>query len=533
MRAALQASAYQIRAVDAIIHRGSFAMTDDQLQAQFDAIQQRLAPLWKIIGRGPEAPDQAPNTVVVVPSIDVDIELSSALQQAYEERFLFMLFLLQQPEIRIIYVTSLAIDPGIVDYYLHLVPGVTLGNARKRLALLSPRDGSSQPLTRKLLERPRLMRQIRSLIPDPDRAHVVPFTTTDLERELAVRLDIPMYAADPRYFAFGTKSGSRRVFAEEGVPHPLGSEDLFSADGVRHALARMRAEKPALRRVIVKLNEGVTGMGNASVDLTDLPPPGDLAEPEAITGRLCGMRFELEGATYEEYMDKLEKQGAIVEERVEGEDIRSPSAQLRVTPLGRLELLSTHDQMLGGASGQVYLGARFPADPAYGPQIMREAAKVGRRFAQEGIIGRFALDFVVVRTPDGQWEPYAIEVNLRKGGTTHPFLTLQYLTGGEYDVESGRFRTSRGHEKYYVASDHVESDAYRVFTAEDLFDLVSRHHLHFDHTTQRGVILHMISGISELGRFGLTAIGDSPEDADEQYRRVQEILYGAAAAGRL
>ena len=37
-----------------------------------------------------------------------------------------------------------------------------------------------------------------------------------------------------------------------------------------------------------------------------------------------------------------------------------------------------------------------------------------------------ALDFVVVRS-NGKWEPYAIEINLRKGGTTHPFLTLQFL----------------------------------------------------------------------------------------------------------
>jgi hypothetical protein len=505
-------------------------VTEDDLPTRFDLLQQRLTALWKIIGAGPERPDQASNTVIVVPSINVDIELSSSLQQAYEERFLFMLFLLQQPHIRVIYLTSLAIDRRIVDYYLQLVPGVTLGNARKRLALLSPQDGSPRPLTRKLLDRPRLMRAIRSLVPDPDRAHIVPFNTTDQERELAVRLDIPMYAADPRYFAFGTKSGSRRVFAEEGVRHPLGHEDLFTADAVIDAVASMRRDKPSIRHAIVKLNEGVTGLGNASVDLSGLPTPGDPTERAAIEQRLHAMRFELQGSTYDEYVAKLEADGAIVEERVEGQEIRSPSAQLRVTPLGELELLSTHDQLLGGPTGQTYLGARFPADQAYGPLIMREAAKVGHRFAREGIIGRFALDFVVVRTAGGRWEPYAIEVNLRKGGTTHPFLTLQYLTGGGYDVEEGTYRTSRGHEKWYVASDHLDSEAYRAFTVEDLFDLVSRQRLHFDHTAQRGVILHMVSGISELGRLGLTAIGDTSEHAGAQYGRFTDVLDREAAA---
>ena len=94
---------------------------------------------------------------------------------------------------------------------------------------------------------------------------------------------------------------------------------------------------------------------------------------------------------------------------------------MRVTPLGKLEVLSTHDQLLGGPSGQSYLGCIFPADPGYATAITREAVKVGERLASEGVIGRFAMDFVAVRSADGSWEPYAIELNLRKGGTTHPF----------------------------------------------------------------------------------------------------------------
>ena len=64
---------------------------------------------------------------------------------------------------------------------------------------------------------------------------------------------------------------------------------------------------------------------------------------------------------------------------------------------------------------RAYIGARFPADSAYARPIMREAEMVGRRLAREGVIGRFAIDFVVVQAQDGQWQPYAIEINLRKG----------------------------------------------------------------------------------------------------------------------
>src|SRR5262249_60881372 len=95
---------------------------------------------------------------------------------------------------------------------------------------------------------------------------------------------------------------------------------------------------------------------------------------------------------------RLEQLGGVVEERVAGEEFRSPSVQLRITPLGEVELLSTHDQLLGGPGGQRYLGCRFPADSAYAPIITREAKKVGTRLAKEGVLGRFAIDFVVVRS---------------------------------------------------------------------------------------------------------------------------------------
>jgi hypothetical protein len=381
-----------------------------------------------------------------------------------------------------------------------------------------------RPLSEKLLERPRLIERIRSLISDPDRAHLVPFNTTNREKELALRLGIPMYGADPKFFPLGTKSGCRKIFQDENVPHPLGHENLASKDEVIEAIKQMRVRKPSIKQVLVKLNEGVSGEGNALVDLTGLPRPGDPNERTGLEDRLRAMQFELKGITYDSYMKELEERKGIVEERITGEEFRSPSVQLRVTPLGSVELLSTHDQMLGGPSGQSYLGCVFPADSAYASLITREAAKVGKRLAKEGVIGRFALDFVVVRSDSGEWDPYAIEINLRKGGTTHPFLTLQFLTDGTYDPEAAIFTAPNGKQKFFVASDHVESPLYRALTPDDLFDIVVRHGLHFGQTRQTGVVFHMMSALGELGRMGLTAVGNSHEDAKAIYTRAVAVL---------
>jgi hypothetical protein len=493
-------------------------LSAEDAQARFDSLQDKLVPLWTSM----QGMTQDEQTIVVVCSMTMeDPNMPAAVLQAYEERFLFLLLLLRQPRARVVYVTSQTVHPSIIDYYLGLLPGIIPSHARQRLHLVSPLDGSSRPLSAKLLERPRLLEQIRRLIPDPDRAHLVPFNTTELERDLALGLGIPMYGADPRFFHYGTKTGCRRLFSEQGVRHPVGREDLSTTEELAAAIAELRSERPGLAHVIVKLNEGVSGEGNALLDLTGLAEDAGHSE---ITNRLRELQFELPEITYDHYVDMLEKRGAVVEERIRGEEFRSPSVQMRITPLGELEVLSTHDQLLGGPSGQSYLGCIFPADTGYATTITREAVKVGERLAREGVIGRFAMDFVAVRSTDGTWEPYAIELNLRKGGTTHPFLTLQFLTDGAYDAEAAVFAAPSGKQKFFVASDHVESAAYRALTADDLFDLAVRSGLHFDQSRQTGVVFHMMSALGEWGRTGLTAVDESPEQAYALYERAVATL---------
>ncbi len=497
----------------------------ENLTETFDRLQQKLPTMWSDIGSSdPSGRIGRPRTVVVIPSLSVDIEIPTVEQQAYEERFLFMLFILGQPILRLIYVSSMAIKPEIIDYYLDILPGAIYSSARKRLFLISPEDGSSRPLSQKLLERPRLIERMRDLIPDMDNAHIVPFNTTDLERELAVRLGIPMYAADPDFFAFGTKSGGRQLFEEEGLNHPLGKENLSDEAELIAAITGLRARKPAIQQLIVKLNEGVAGLGNAVVDLTPLPAPGADGEAVTIANSLRQMRFEDSDASYEAYMKAWHEDSGIVEELVDGAELHSPSVQLRNTPLGEVELLSTHDQILGGPSGQSFIGACFPADPAYSAHISGEAMKIGRRLAREDVIGRYAIDFLVVRDQSGEWCSYAIEINLRKGGTTTPYLTLQYLTRGKYNPQAGIFRTLHGQEKHYIANDHLKEDRYRVFTPDTLFDLFTQHRLHFNHTNQIGVILHMISCVGTNGSLGLTVIANTPQETAELYQHVKTVL---------
>jgi hypothetical protein len=493
-------------------------LDDDERAARFRRLQGQMPAVWTAMRL-----NEPGESVVVVPSVAPGPESTGAVLQAYEERMLFLLLLLRQPRLQLIYVTGRSVDEAVVQYYLALMPGVIPSHARERLHMVAVNDGTPRSLAAKLLERPRVLDQIGALIPDRTRSHLVPFATTPRERDLALALGIPLYGADPRLLHFGTKTGCRRLFAEAAVEHPLGFEDIWDLDGVVDALVAMRSARPSVEQAILKHNDGVSGKGNAVVDLRGVPSPGSAEERSHLRSRLETMAFEGPGITFAEYVARLEEGGGIVEERITGSELRSPSVQLRVTPLGDVEVLSTHDQLLGGPSGQSYLGCRFPADAGYARAITSEAVKIATQLASEGVLGRFAVDFVVVRDGSG-WHPYAIELNLRKGGTTHPFLTLQFLTDGHYDAATGLFTAPSGREKHLVATDHLEHDLLRGLSHRDLFDLAVRHRLHFDHARQAGVVFHMMSTLTELGRVGFTAVADTAAQADALYRRAEKSI---------
>jgi hypothetical protein len=493
---------------------------DDRYRA-FDDLQRAMPAVWESMRL-----DLDDESVVVVPSISLEHTTagSGTLMQAMEERALFLLLLLRQPRLRMVYVTSMPVSEAIVDYYLGLLPGVIPSHARARLTMVPVGDASPTSLSAKLLARPRLLRRIRALVANPARSHLIPYNTTALERDVALSLGIPMYGADPRLSDLGSKTGCRRMFDDLGVTCPVGAEDQHTVEDLVASIQEMRERRPGLREAIVKLNEGVSGAGNALVDLTGLPERGDPEEVAAVRERVLAMQLEAENLATDRYLAAFAEHGGIVEERITGTALTSPSVQMRARPDGSVELLSTHDQLLGGASGQRYLGCIFPADPEYAAAIAEPAMVVGRHLAGLGVLGRFAVDFVVVRDESGTWTPYAIELNLRKGGTTHPFLILQYLTDGSYDGERGVYLTASGHPKHLVATDHLEDERLKALTLDDLFDIVARHALHFDQARKTGVVFHLLSCLTECGRVGFTAVGDTAAQAWELYEQAQSVL---------
>jgi len=499
-------------------------LSPEQEIAEFQRLKPRLAEVWDALTMR----EEEPHTAVVVPSLTLDQSELKKISGAsfYEERLLFLLIRLRNPRARMVYVTSQPIHPIILEYYLQFLAGIPASHARSRLTLLCADDASTRSLTEKILERPRLIERIRAGISDPQRAYMTVFNSTPLERKLAVLLGIPLNGCDPQLARLGTKSGSRKLFREAGVPLSEGFEDLHTTHEIVEALQELRARRPAIKRAVLKLDESFSGEGNA---LFRYPVSDSRA---ALEEALRQVEFAVTTETTETYFDKLARMGGIVEEWIEAEEKLSPSAQLRIGPRGDVLPISTHDQILGGPSGQVFLGCRFPARDDYRLGIQEAGERVGLQLSAHGVVSRFGVDFLVHRdSADEPWKTTALEINLRMGGTTHPYLALQFLTGGTLDTTTGLFLAPSGQAKYYKATDNLYSDRYRGLLPEDLVDLLTINKLHYSHGTESGVLFHLIGALSEFGKLGLTAIANSPAQVDELYAHTLEVLDRETAYG--
>ena len=362
----------------------------EQEAEAYERLKPRLATLWKDVF---PLDDQA-YTSVVVPSVTVEAEALARHGEAliYEEALLFLLIRLRNPRARLIYVTSQPLPQAVLDYYLQFLAGIPASHAAARLTLLSAYDGSRRPLTEKILERPRLVEKIVRGIKDPARAYLTVFRSTPLERRLALRLGIPLNAADPEMEALCGKSGARRKLREAEVEIPPGREGLRDEQDVLEALCELRGQHPEMRRAIVKLEHSHWDEGDALVTL----PESD--SREAVRQALHQMVVPIPGEDAPAFLARFATTGGVVEELFE--DVQHvASGQARINPRGSVMLTSTHDEIRGGPAGLASEGCRFPADDRYRLAIQEQTVRVAEVLATCGLVSRISVGFMVLPAP--------------------------------------------------------------------------------------------------------------------------------------
>jgi len=225
----------------------------------------------------------------------------------------------------------------------------------------------------------------------------------------------------------------------------------------------------------------------------------------------------------------------VVEECIEGRHRADASVQLRINPLGRVFLTSTHDEVQSGPWRLMSRGSVFPADDAYRARLQDAGLRVGEVLAARGLVSRVSIEFLLSRDdPGDEWQMIAHDVNLGVGGATHPLLAVRFLTGGELDAKTGTFVSPTGKPKFYRSTDHLESPRWRGLLPDDLIEALTLDHLNYSPHGEAGALFYMLGAMSELGRVGMVAIGNSRSEADAVFRRVIQTLdrvCGAAEGG--
>lgn len=485
------------------------------MRSRFDDLQQQLGPVLSM-----NAPGRSETHVMVVlPSFSLGETTFlhyAARIPALEHRYLTAIPLLARVgSCELIYLCTLAPENEIIDYYLSLLPPALREDVRARFTIVALADDSRRPISRKLLDRPDVLDRVRRAIGDRP-AYIEPWNVTESEVDVAERLGVPINGTSPALWPIGFKSAGRRIFREAGVPIPVGSEDVRSVDDVMAAVEAIRSTRPGAPGAVIKHDNSGSGDGNAVIRFGASDAAAIRAHVEALPGW---------------YLGDLQS-GGVVEELIAGREFTSPSAQIDLSPEGGVRVLATHEQILGGTDGQVFMGCRFPALPLYAGELAEHAAAIGRRLAERGVVGRASIDFAAARDDGGPWRTFALEVNLRKGGTTHTYAALRNLVPGSYDADAGLWIADDGTHRAYAATDNLVDPAWVGLPPWRVIDHLADAGLRFDRASGTGVVMHMLSGLAVDGRFGLIAIGRTPREAQSLQDAVVDRMAAIVPAAR-
>jgi len=472
-----------------------------------------LRQLQRDLKRNPHRPQ-----LVVVPSFggipDDMLDRIEGVDHYVDRTLSHSLWHLRDPGAMLVFVSPRPVNAAMLASHLSCLPA----DAINRFHVVVVEGASTRCLTRRLLDDARALRQLRGLV-RRRQALLVPFLVSEDEIELACALGIPLEG--PIDVGLNTKTGSHRVFRQAGVPHQRAQIDLRSVQDLQSAV-RQWYEAGTSDAIAIKLDAGVSGLGNLHVTRRQLTAALARLQRERRPRTTRARRQQLSRAVRRAIVESGGRswvalrrdlaQGFIVEEWFEGRVISSPSVQGFISPRGEVGVVATHDQML---EGQVFKGASFPAfpnDPARRRLLMAYGERIARVLAQKGALGNFAADFIFGQTPSGAHVLSAIEINLRQGGTTHPYRNALGLKEVSFDRESGLLVDGEGAPLYYVATDNGHSEAIKSYSTDEMLDLLS----HFDLNT------HLV--VPEQGKIGFQVFGPSPQAARDAFNEVTEYL---------
>ena len=472
----------------------------------------------------------------------------------YDVRPLAQILFAKDPNLQLVYVTAMPISQSVIH---HVLRGRSdADEILKRVHFISINDSGTENLAAKLVM-PKHAEDVAKIKAVVDRLRsetgapaASQFYMTDANAwKLTAAFGIPdaIFGFHPSLERWTGKYGNRKVMADVlsrfktrsskvRVRMADGEEGIFNVEQVVDAIDRVRARHPGLAKVAIKLEQGTSGGGNIFRDIARWGDP-TMTHQDKIDQIESTLRdFTIGIADPKSFLELLGHEGAVVEEFVEDYSLPGvtfPSCQADIAPDGSIQIVSTHEQILKDRN--VYMGVDYLAKPAYRGVLREVTQAMGRKLAQEGVIGRIAVDFAAVPRADGTYDVFVIEINVRLGGTTHPLIAAKELTDAYYDGKGELRRAGDNLPVRYRAMDHdvranLAADVSRGLpgVGEDeflaFFERPENRDILFNKSTRKGTVFHLLPAVRLSGNVGYTIIGTSKREVDGMQARLTELL---------
>ncbi|MAW07052.1 MAG: hypothetical protein CME61_02090 [Halobacteriovoraceae bacterium] len=460
--------------------------------------------------------EKKPCQYIVIPSMSFDRELLEGIEGVshYELRSLWEILRVKDKNVYVTFVSSYKIPFSTLKHFKEIYNLSAEEFSRVSFVEIS-RKKNILSLTKNILIDESALKKIKKTF-KCENVLLEPFVFTHQEKALSRLLEIPSWYDHPQMNYFHTKSGNRFIVGSS-APMPDGLGDLFSFDAVVKGVIKLKNDKPGLESCMVKLNFGVSGQGNMKLDL----PSGKawealLPKEKEDSIRNCFESAKLFNKTLKasDFKQRIIEEGAVVEEFISNEIISSPSAQIFCKP-DSIDLISTHHQILD-KSGQKFLGGSYPCDDQFRKKIEKFSIKVGEKLKDLKVFGVVSIDFLISKNQKtSELDYHLIELNIRKGGTTHPFMLSNFAIKSNEHFEAGPPSREFTDNYVYRSNDNFYPCRTRYSCQKDILEKATADGILFSRKKKEGVIFHLLSSYEETGKVGYTILASSKDRIDQ------------------